>query len=105
MAVETPLFVNGNRITKENGAGQQVLEYKWLFLSLAATVDAADTTTIDLAKYGGSTFLGVVGCKHTTDNSVVVTENPTTAVSGTTITFTIPAGTDNDPRYWKVFYK
>lgn len=75
-----------------------------LYIETANTADAADTVAIDLANYGGSTFLGYIGNKHTTDDSVIVTENPTTAVSGTTVTLTIPAGTDNDKRVIVLFY-
>ena len=69
------------------------------------TVDAADTIALDLTKYGINTtgLLGVLGFKHTTDNSVMVQEQPTTAVSGDILTLTIPAGTDNDPRYYIIW--
>lgn len=68
------------------------------------TVDAADTLTVDLTKYGikAAGLMGVKGYKHTTDNSVSVTENPTTAVSSGTLTITVPAGTDNDARFYIV---
>ena len=68
------------------------------------TVDAADTLTVLLTKYGikADGLIGVKGYKHTTDNSVSVTENPTTAVSSGTLTLTVPAGTDNDARFYCV---
>ena len=105
MAVETPLFLNGSVVKKEDGLFRTVRQYKTIVLELPNTADATNTVTFNLATIGGATFLGVAGFAHTTDDSVCITENPTTSVSGTTITFTIPAGTDNDPRFYKVFYK
>ena len=69
------------------------------------TVDAGDTLTVDLTKYGiGETgLIGVLGFKHTTNNSVSVQEQPTTAVASGVLTLTVPAGTDNDARF--VFVK
>lgn len=68
------------------------------------TVDAGDTLAVDMTKYGISAtgLLGVVGFKHTTDDSVMVQEQPTTAVVSGTITLTVPAGTDNDARFYKI---
>lgn len=68
------------------------------------TVDAADTLTVDLTKYGiaAAGLIGVLGFKHTTDSSVSVQEQPTTAVSAGVLTLTVPAGTDNDARFYFV---
>ena len=65
------------------------------------TVDAADTLTVDLTDYGiGATgLIGVLGFKHTTDNSISVQEQPTTAVSSGVLTLTVPSGTDDDSRF------
>ena len=81
-----------------------VFKVKCLIVETASTVDATDTFKIDLATYGGSRLLTVDGCRHTTDNSVIVTENPTTAVSGTVITFAVPAGTDDKKRIAKIYF-
>ena len=105
MATETATIINGDELYQDNNNEIVIRRTKIAYIETANTVDAADTFTFDLATVGGTTFLGVLGCKHTTDNSVVVVENPTTAVSGTTITFTVPAGTDNDARIVKVFYE
>jgi len=69
------------------------------------TVDAGDTLTVDLSKYGiaDSGFIGVLGFKHTTANSVSVQEQPTTAVTSGVLTLTVPAGTDDDPRYYIIY--
>ncbi|HCX23116.1 MAG TPA: hypothetical protein DHN29_14445 [Cytophagales bacterium] len=104
MAAETATIVSGDNLEKDVNTQKDIQRVKIAYIETANTVDAADTFTFDLATVGGTTLLGVLGCKHTTDDSVVVVENPTTAVSGTTITFTVPAGTDNDARIVKVFY-
>ena len=68
------------------------------------TADAADTLTVTLTDYGISAtgLIGVVGFKHTTDNSVSAQEQPTTAVAAGVLTLTIPAGTDNDSRFYLI---
>ena len=77
-------------------------ELKRVFVQTRNTVDAADTIAVDMASYGGKDLLAISGWKHTTDGSVVVEENPTCAVSGTTVTITVPAGTDNDTRVYEL---
>ena len=66
------------------------------------TVDAGDTLTVTLNKYGilATGLIGVVGFKHTTDNSVSVQEQPTTAVAAGVLTLTVPAGSDDDARFY-----
>jgi hypothetical protein len=103
MAVETPIFLRGPSV--RNGAFQRdIHQVKTVVLETPNTVDAANTLAVDLSLYGGSLLWGVLGFKHTTDGSVIVTENPTTAVVGTTATLTVPAGTDDDPRIYVVFF-
>lgn len=75
---------------------------KRVFIETANTADAADTVDVTLADYGISKFLAISGWKHTTDNSVVVVESPTTAVSSGVLTITVPAGTDNDKRVYEI---
>lgn len=69
----------------------------------ANTVDDTDTIAIDLADYGASTFLAILGNEHTTDGSVVVTAAPTTAVSSTTLTITVGGSNDNNPRVFVIW--
>ena len=80
------------------------LELKELFVELPATVDDADTFAIDLASYGGTTFVGHWGMIQTTANSVLVAEANTTAVSGTTLTVTVGGSTDNKKRSLFLYY-
>lgn len=76
--------------------------FKMLLVQTKNTVDATNTLAITLANYGigPAGLIGVLGFKHTTDNSVMVAEQPTTAVSAGVLTITVPSGTDNDPRYY-----
>lgn len=105
MAVETPTIVQGTDFGNNRMGNRDVRRLKTITLITANTVDATDTLAIDLATVGGSVLLGFLGFKQTTDDSVIVEEAVTSAVSSTTVTFTIPAGTDNDPRIIKVFYR
>ena len=68
------------------------------------TVDAADTLALTLKDYGISDtgLLAVQSWKHTTNNSVIVTEANTTAVSSGVLTITFVAGSDNDARVIRV---
>jgi hypothetical protein len=103
MAATTPDAYPATFKLEDTVRGKKIQEVQCVMIETANTVDAGDTFTFDMASVGKTTLLGVNGCKHTTDNSVVVTENPTTTVSGTTITFTVPAGTNDDSRIVKIF--
>ena len=72
--------------------------YKEIMAVTADTADATDTFTVTLSDYGITTLLNVKGFKHTTNNSVIVLEQPTTAVAAGVLTVTIPGGSDNDIR-------
>ena len=69
---------------------------KRVIIRTPATADDSDTIAFDLTTIGISKLLWVRGWVHTTVNSVVVAEAPTTSVSGTTLTITSGAvgGTD-----------
>ncbi len=103
MGAVTPTIENGEGFSKTRN-GDTISEVKSIVFETANTVDAGDTIAITLANYGINTLLGVTGYKHTTDNSVIVTENPTTAVSSGVLTITVPAGTDNDKRVYQLDY-
>ena len=78
---------------------------KEIFVRTINTADAADTLTVTLTDHGiaATGLVGVIGFKHTTDNSVMVQEQPTTSVSAGVLTLTIPAGTDNDSRFYIIY--
>lgn len=58
-------------------------------------VDTGNTLKIDMKEYSCSTFLAVLGFSHTTTDSVVVQEQPTTSVTNGVITLTIGGTTNN----------
>jgi len=69
-----------------------------------ATVDAADTHTVDLKKYGCRNIHGQLGFRETTAGSVVVVDQPiVTAVASGVLTLTVPAGADNKIRGYIIF--
>ena len=76
--------------------------YNEIVIKTINTVDDADTFTVDLTKYGinATGLLGVEGYAHSTANSIVVAEDPTTTVSSGTITMTVTGSTDNLQRYY-----
>ena len=78
---------------------------KTLVVSCINTVDSGDTLDVDLSKYGGAdnVVLGVIGFTHTTENSVVVQEQPTTVISGSTLTLTIGGASNNQTRHFLIF--
>lgn len=61
---------------------------KTLTVDITST-DSGATFSIDLNDYGLTTLLGITGWVHTTSGSVVAMEDPTTSVSGTTVTVTV----------------
>lgn len=103
MGAVTPTIINGSSVGYLR-EGSEVSVVRELYVETANTVDAADTISLTLADYGITTVLGVLGFKHTTDNSVIGTENPTTAVSAGVLTLTIPAGTNDDKRIAVIKY-
>jgi len=70
-----------------------------------ATVDDTDYFTYDLTKVGGTAIVGAKGWIATTSGSVVAAEEPTTAVSSTTLTVTITGSTDNKERFYILHLK
>ena len=69
------------------------------------TVDDTDTILITLADFGISTFQGILGFTHSTEDSVVITEAPTTAVAAGVLTITVGGSTDNKKRVFYVYGK
>ena len=75
---------------------------KLIVIETPATADSDDTIDVDLSDYGCTDFLGIFGNTHTTEDSVVTTEAPTTSVSSGTLTITIGGSSDDDQKrvYW-----
>ncbi len=91
--------------TVQNGLRNDVNQLKYIVVETDATVDATDTIPVTLSKFGATTFLGIKGFCHTTDNSVIETENSTTTVASGVVTITVEAGSDDDKRVYKLWVK
>ena len=79
---------------------------KVIVVETANTVDTADTVALTLSSYGITTVLAVEGYVHTTENSVIVAEAPTTAVSAGVLTITVGGSTvSNKKRVYVVYGK
>jgi len=77
---------------------------KMLIVETPTTADTGDTIPIVLATYGITTFLGILGFSHDTENSIVTTEAPTTAVSTGTLTITTGGSGNTDAKRVYVVY-
>lgn len=62
--------------------------------------DSGDTFTVTLANFGIVTFISASGFVHTTTNSVVVSEAPTTAVSAGVLTVTVGGSSVTNKKRW-----
>ena len=71
---------------------------KKIVITTPATADTGDTIDVTLASYGIGTLLGIDGYVHTTENSVMVAEDPTTSVTTGTLTITIGGSTVSDKK-------
>ncbi len=82
-----------------------VPRFKIGYLTAPDTTDAADTVSVDLYKeFKIKKLLGVLAFAHTTTDSVIIEETlVTTVVDRDTLTITVPAGSDNDKRFYKVY--
>ena len=69
-----------------------------LIITTIATVDTGDTLDVNLADFGIATdgFLGIKGQVHSTANSIIIDEAPTTAVTAVVLTVTIGGTAAND---------
>lgn len=76
-----------------------------LLIETANTVDDTDTVVVAMDEYGATTALAVLGFTHSTEDSVIITEAPTTSVSGTDLTITVGGSTDNKKRVFLVWMK
>jgi len=72
--------------------------YKEILVTTDATADDTDTFTVTLADYGITNVKSIDGFTHTTDNSIIIVEAPTTSVTTGVLTVTIGGSTDNKKR-------
>ncbi len=77
---------------------------KIVMVETPTTVDTADTIPITLADFGITTFLAIEGHTHSTENSIVIAEAPTTAVSAGVLTITVGGSTNSDEKRVYIIY-
>lgn len=66
------------------------------------TADDGDTIDVDLSTYGASGIDSIIGFIHSTTDSILVQEQPTTAVVAGTLTITVGGAVDNKKRTYLV---
>ena len=77
---------------------------KIITVETPTTADTGDTIDITLADFGVSTFLGINGYAHSTENEVVITEDPTTTFTGGVLTIIIGGSLNTDNKRVYVIY-
>ena len=72
------------------------LENKVLFIETDALADTGDTIAVTLANHGASGIAGIQGSVHSTTDSIVIDEAPTTVVSAGVLTVTVGGSAANN---------
>ncbi len=108
MAAITPSALLPSRYTGYSPSSKSVAgsapRVKVGALTLAATADDGDTTTVNVfQEFGMSKVLAVDGWIHTTADSVIVIEAPTTTVDREVLTITVGGSTDNKKRFYVIY--
>lgn len=80
----TALGEVGTKVSLIPALGATVIQV----VTAATVVGGTDTLTVDLTDFGCTNIHGILGFDETTTGSVVVNQQPTTAVSGGTLTIT-----------------
>jgi hypothetical protein len=73
--------------------GADVAGFSEIVIETPDTADTADTIAFDLDDYGITNFLTIDGYVHTTTDSVIVKEEPTTAVTSGELEITVGGST------------
>lgn len=101
--------------TIKNGVGQHIAEafesktsgkprFKTGYVTTPTTADDGDVVTIDMYQLFGMTrLMGIRGFTHSTEDSVIIIEAPTTVVNGTEVQVTIGGSTDNKKRCFVLY--
>ena len=71
-------------------------------VTTAATATTADTIPIDLTAYGATGIDAITGYHHTTEDSIVIEEAPTTVVSSGTLTITVGGSTSTGKKVYLI---
>ena len=82
--------------------------FKVGFVTIPAATTSADTTTVNLwNEFGIRKFMGFSGWQHTTENSVIASENDdassVTAVEGNTLTITVNGTAAASKRVYAIY--
>ncbi len=103
-AVEASSIQSGRGTNLSNGiVDTRTPRFKTGFITAPNTTDDTDTITIDLfQEFGIEKLLTVDGWIHTTENSIIVAEAPTTTTTNETVTITVGGSTDNKKRFYIV---
>lgn len=77
--------------------------FKSVAFTAPATADNTDTFYFDLRDYGMTRLMGITGNTHSTADSIIIEEAPTTAINGTVVTVTVGGSTANKKRFFVVY--
>jgi hypothetical protein len=72
-------------------------------ITTAATVDDGDTILMTLADYGMAAIDAILGFTHSTTDSIIISEAPTTSVTTGVLTITVGGSTDDKKRVFLIF--
>lgn len=78
-------------------------DFRAVKVETPATATSDDTIDITLSNYGATKIDGVVGFHHSTENSVVEQEQPTTAVSDGVLTLTVGGTSSTGKKVYIVY--
>jgi hypothetical protein len=88
-----------NLYAGDTDKSDQKPRFKVGYVTVPNTADPGNTFTVDLFKeFGMRRFLGIGAWIHTTEDSVIVGEEPTTAVDGDILTVTVGGTTAKDKK-------
>jgi hypothetical protein len=82
---------------------ERFLPGKVLKITTAVTADDGDTILVTLADYGFAAIDGISGYTHSTTDSIIISEAPTTSVTTGVLTITVGGSTDDKKRVFLIF--
>ena len=88
---------------EQNKVISSIPRFKKIYVTAPATADDGDTFDVDVRDFGCTKIMGIFGFIHTTTDSVIVEEAPTTATNSSVITVTVGGSTDNKKRFYIIY--
>ena len=79
------------------------LETKVILIETPATADDGDTLDVTLSDYGAVGITAIQGFTHSTTDSIIIEEAPTTSVTTGVLTITVGGTTDDKKRSFIVW--